>query len=210
MVDHVSGRNVWTVSSATSLRPAGGVLKRAMDMIVAATALIVLFPLLVIVSILVAATSKGPVLFWSRRLGYLGKPFLMPKFRTLHISAPVKSRECLGDAEVHYTPVGKLLRRSSMDELPQFWSILIGNMSLIGPRPLLLNDPAAAQRLKRPLSTRSRPGITGLAQINGRNHLTPRKKVSYDVAYTRLWSWQMEARIIYGTIRYVLTGQGIL
>lgn len=210
MAEDAVGRNAWTVSSRERLRPAGGPLKRAFDIIASATALVSLFPLLVVVSILVAATNKGPVLFWSWRIGYLGKSFYMPKFRTMYVSAPVKSRECLGDARDLYTPIGKFLRLTSIDELPQFWSILKGDMSLIGPRPLLMNDPAAAQRMMRPLSMQSRPGITGLAQINGRNHLTARKKVSYDVAYTRLWSWQMDAKITYGTIRYILTGHGIL
>ncbi|PIQ40337.1 MAG: hypothetical protein COW58_06495 [Thalassolituus sp. CG17_big_fil_post_rev_8_21_14_2_50_53_8] len=171
----IVSRKVWTAASQQSLRPTGGAAKRALDILVSATALIALFPLMVIISILIAATSKGPVLFWSWRIGHLGKPFHMPKFRTMHVSAPVKSRETLGDACALYTPVGKFLRRSSMDELPQLWSILIGDMSLIGPRPLLMNDPAAHKRLQKPLALQSRPGITGLAQINGRNHLTPHK-----------------------------------
>lgn len=210
MVDHASDRNVWAMSSSAPTRPVGGAVKRAMDIFLASIAIVILFPLLVIVAIFVAASSKGPVLFWSWRLGYLGKPFIMPKFRTLRTSAPVKSRECLGDAGAHYAPGGRILRYCSIDELPQIWSILIGDMSLIGPRPLLLNDPAAALRLKRPLAVQSRPGITGLAQINGRNHLTPRKKISYDVAYTRLWSWKLDAKIFVETIHYVLTARGIL
>tara|TARA_R110002072_G_scaffold19469_3_gene72265 strand:- start:554 stop:1279 length:726 start_codon:yes stop_codon:yes gene_type:complete len=207
---HSVRQNALLESKVKTLSPTGGLIKRVIDILVASISLIVLFPLMMVVAALIACTSKGPILFWSWRIGYLGKAFQMPKFRTLYVNAPVKSRESLGDADTLYTPIGKFLRRSSMDELPQFWSILIGDMSLIGPRPLLMNDSTTTQRLNRPLSTLSRPGITGLAQINGRNHLASRKKVSYDVAYARLWSWRLESRIVVETVRYVLTGRGIL
>ena len=205
----MTAKNVSHAKTA-AVNPTGGLAKRAIDIAIASTALIALSPLLILVGILIKATSKGPVVFWSWRTGFLGRPFLMPKFRTLYISAPVESRETLGDAAHLYTPVGRLLRKSSIDEFPQFWSILIGDMSLIGPRPLLMHDIAASQRLARNFALHSRPGITGLAQINGRNHLTPRKKVSYDVAYARHWSWQMEIKIVVGTIRYVFTGYGVI
>lgn len=182
--------------------------KRAFDVLVAGAVLVFASPILLAVWLLVIATSKGPGLFWSERVGLHDGRFMMPKFRTLMTSAPVVPREVLHLSEQQFTPVGQLLRRMSLDELPQLFSVLKGDMSLIGPRPLLPSDPAARQRMLFPAALTVRPGITGLAQVSGRNAVTARRKARLDAFYARSLCFGIDMVLLVKTVRVVLSGHG--
>jgi len=198
-------------AAARSRRPRGSRVKRSFDIVVSASALAVLSPLLVVVWALVRMTSRGPGIFWSQRVGFAGEPFRMPKFRSMYVEAPSHAREALPDAANHVTAIGDFIRRSSIDELPQLWSVLVGDMSLIGPRPLLENDPTT--RLRRndyPEIFTVRPGITGLAQVNGRNHVHGHRKVRYDALYAKRCTAKMDAFILVRTVSVVLNADGVL
>jgi O-antigen biosynthesis protein WbqP len=188
----------------------GGPSKRAFDLAVSAAALVFLSPALIVIALSIRATSPGPALFWSQRVGLRGERFMMPKFRTMRSDAPLMARELMADPAGQVTGVGRFLRKTSLDELPQFIPVFLGRMSLIGPRPLLPCDPGALARLDRPCALRARPGISGLAQIRGRNMLTPEKKARYDEAYARNWSWRLDIKIIWQTIAYVILRKDIL
>lgn len=192
-------------------RPRGHRGKRLFDILSSSLALLALSPLLVTTWIAVRLTSRGPGIYWSQRVGFGGELFLMPKFRSMYQEAPSHAREALPDAANHITWMGDFLRRSSIDELPQLWSVLVGDMSLIGPRPLLDND--ATTRLRRsdyPEIFTVRPGITGLAQVNGRNHVHGHRKVRYDSLYAKRCTWKMDAFILKRTVRVVLSTDGVL
>lgn len=195
----------------TRPRARGNRAKRAFDVLSSAGALLALSPLLITVWALVKLTSPGPGIYWSERVGLGGQLFRMPKFRSMYVEAPSHAREALPDAANHVTWIGAFIRRSSIDELPQLWSVLIGDMSLIGPRPLLEHD--ATTRLRRsdyPEIFTVLPGITGLAQVNGRNHVHGHRKVRYDALYAKRCTWKMDAFILLRTIRVVLSADGIL
>jgi O-antigen biosynthesis protein WbqP len=192
-------------------RPRGHRGKRLFDILSAGGALLVLSPLLIVTWVLVRLTSPGPGIFWSERVGFGGTLFRMPKFRSMYVEAPSHAREALPDAANHVTVMGAFLRRSSIDELPQLWSVLTGDMSLIGPRPLLQNDSVTQLRHDHyPLIFTVRPGITGLAQVNGRNHVHGHRKVRYDGLYARRCTARMDAFILARTIQVVLSADGVL
>src|SRR5262245_60072243 len=160
-------------------------LKRAFDVMAAAILLIVLAPVMLTIWILIIATSSGPALHMSPRVGRYGRLFTMPKFRTMAQGSPSCTRESLDCSEDQITPVGKLLRRTGLDELPQLACILTGEMSFVGPRPLLAEDPTVSERAKFPRVLGVRPGLSGLAQVSGRNLLSPRRKARLDALYAR-------------------------
>lgn len=184
--------------------------KRAMDMLVAGAALVLLAPIMVLVWLLVYVTSGGPGLFWSQRVGRDGRTFWMPKYRTMSEDAPLSPREVLEGADAHITPVGAWLRRSALDELPQLWCILKGDMSIIGPRPLLPSDPGVAARRQFPDAIGARPGLSGLAQVVGRNSVSPRRKARLDAFYARRASFGLDLQIFWRTAGIVLTSRGFL
>lgn len=188
----------------------GGVGKRAFDIVASLAGLVFIAPVLLALAIAVRLTSRGPILFWSMRVGRGGRAFMMPKFRTMRVDAPLVAREALVGTRNLLTPIGGWVRRTSLDELPQLYCVLIGEMSLIGPRPLLPSDPASAARLARPAAMAARPGITGLAQVRGRNFVEPLKKVRYDQAYAEHWCWPLDLKILVDTVRYVVTGRGVM
>lgn len=185
-------------------------VKRALDILVSASALVILAPLMLLIWLAVYVTSGGPGLFWSQRVGRDGCIFWMPKYRTMTEGAPLSPREVLEGADGHITPVGAWLRRSALDELPQLYCILVGDMSVIGPRPLLPNDPAVAARRHFPAATAARPGLSGLAQVVGRNSVTPRRKARLDAFYARRASFGLDAQIFWRTAGIVLTSRGFL
>lgn len=191
-------------------RPVTGASKRAFDALAAAAALVLFAPLMAAIFIAVRLTSPGPGLHWSNRVGRGGCVFRMPKFRTMRCGAPIVARERLSDPDAHITPLGRFLRHTSLDELPQLWSIVAGDMSLIGPRPLIPTDPAVHAREAYPEIARVRPGLSGLAQVSGRNHLTPRKKARYDALYARKQCWMLDLMIIKRTLRIVFSRAGVL
>jgi len=180
--------------------------KRGFDVLLSGGALVLLAPLLVLIGIFVRVKLGCPVLFVQQRPGRWGKPFLLYKFRTM-TDAKNAEGALLGDKE-RLTPFGQFLRSTSMDELPELWNVLKGDMSLVGPRPLLTcylerYSPEQARRHE------VRPGITGWAQINGRNALSWEEKFSLDVWYVDHWSIALDFRIIIRTFLYVLQRRGI-
>lgn len=189
------------------------IFKRVFDLVVSGCALIVLSPFLIILALLVKTTSRGPVLFKQVRTGLNGKPFVIWKFRTMTVQESGTSVVQARRDDHRLTPIGGFLRRSSFDELPQFFNVLRGDMSIVGPRPhAIAHDmhyggmiPTYAERF------RVRPGITGLAQCNGARGPTEtlnkmRRRVRLDLAYVERWSWMMEMRIILKTIRVLSAG----
>ncbi len=170
--------------------------------------LILLFPLL-IVAILIKLSSQGPILHWSKRVGKNNKIFLMPKFRSMKINTPQLATHLLTNPQDHLTPVGAFIRKTSLDELPQLWSVLVGDMSFVGPRPALFNQEDLIKlRTERGVS-RLRPGITGWAQINGRDELPIPLKVEFDNYYFNNASFFLDLKIIFLTAYKVFNAEGV-
>lgn len=185
------------------------VLKRWFDVLAALVGLIVLAPVLLGLGLAVRLDSAGPALHWSRRVGRGNRLFAMPKFRSMRIGAPDVATHLLEDAQAWITPLGRFLRRTSLDELPQLWSVLIGDMSLVGPRPALFNqEDLVALRLKAGVQV-LRPGVTGWAQVNGRDDLPVPEKVRLDAEYLRKRSFLLDIRIIIMTLATAISGRGV-
>ncbi|MDP9263270.1 MAG: sugar transferase [Acidobacteriota bacterium] len=158
---------------------------------------------------LIKLTSKGPVLYWSERIGRNNTTFRMPKFRTMMVGTPPVATHLLSDAERYLTPPGSLLRRTSLDELPQLFSVIAGHMNFVGPRPSLFNQQdLVALRTARGVH-RLVPGVTGWAQVNGRDELPIPAKVEYDAEYLRRRSFWFDLRILFLTAVRVLRGKGV-
>jgi O-antigen biosynthesis protein WbqP len=171
-------------------------MKRVFDFLLAGVLLVALSPLLLAVAVVVRLTSKGPALYWSNRVGRENAIFSMPKFRSMRVNTPQVATHLLGSAGSYLSPVGAFLRRSSLDELPQLWSILRGDLSFVGPRPALFNqDDLVALRTQYGVQ-RLIPGLTGWAQIHGRDHLSIPAKVEYDREYLANRSFALDLRII--------------
>jgi len=183
--------------------------KRATDIAVSGAALLVLAAPLLLLAVLVLATSPGPAIHWSKRVGQGNRLFPMPKFRTMRIDTPQVATHLMRDPRRWLTPVGGFLRRSSLDELPQLFSVFIGDMSLVGPRPALFNqDDLVALRTQAGVD-RLRPGLTGWAQVNGRDELPIPVKVSLDADYLNRRSWAFDLKIIGLTIAGVFRAKGV-
>jgi O-antigen biosynthesis protein WbqP len=185
------------------------VLKRGFDIVASLAGLIVASPVLLLVAIAVRLESPGPALHISRRVGRLNALFPMPKFRTMRIGAPDVATHLLPDPAQWITPLGAFLRRTSLDELPQLWSVLVGDMSLVGPRPALFNqDDLVALRTKAGVHT-LRPGLTGWAQINGRDSLPIPDKARLDADYLAKRSFLLDLKIILTTAMTAFGGRGV-
>lgn len=184
-------------------------MKRLFDLILSFCALSLLsFPMLVI-AVLVGITSKGPTLYWSDRVGINNVIFKMPKFRTMRIETPAVATHLLSDPGQYLTPIGSFLRKTSLDELPQLWSVLKGDMSFVGPRPALFNqDDLIALRTAKSVH-RLIPGITGWAQINGRDELPIPVKVSFDEYYLKKQSFLFDLKILWMTFLKVIKREGV-
>lgn len=184
-------------------------MKRVFDLLVALLAGLVLLIPLVVLAVLVRLTSKGPALYWSDRVGRHNHIFKMPKFRTMRVDTPAVATHLLRDPDTYLTPIGPFLRKSSLDELPQLWSILKGDMSLVGPRPALFNqDDLVALRTESGVHELV-PGLTGWAQINGRDELPIPDKVKLDVEYLQRRSMRFDLTILWRTALSVLRREGI-
>jgi O-antigen biosynthesis protein WbqP len=184
-------------------------MKRAVDMAGAAAGLVLLSPFLLAIGLAVRLESPGPALHWSKRVGRRNAIFLMPKFRTMRTDAPDVATHLLDDPDRWITPFGHFLRRTSLDELPQLWSVLVGHMSLVGPRPALFNqDDLVALRTQAGVDA-LRPGLTGWAQINGRDELPIPEKVRLDREYLEKMSLGFDLKIMAGTARAAVTGRGV-
>ena len=184
-------------------------MKRSFDILIAlAAGLLLLLPALLI-ALAIKLTSAGPVLYWSERVGRHNRLFRMPKFRSMYVDAPTVATHLLHDPARWITPLGGFLRVSSLDELPQLWSVLKGDMSLVGPRPALFNQHDLIA-LRNELGVHSlRPGLTGWAQINGRDEIPVPEKVELDAWYLAHRSLALDARILVATGMKVLRKEGV-
>ena len=183
--------------------------KRVFDLLLAAVLLLLLSPLLLVLAAVVRLTSTGPAVYWSERVGRGNRIFRMPKFRSMRVDAPQVATHLLPDPASLLTPVGGLLRRSSMDELPQLWSILKGDLSFVGPRPALFNqDDLIALRIAYGVD-KLVPGLTGLAQISGRDELSIPAKVELDREYVRRRSVRFDLYILLRTFGKAVRAEGI-
>ncbi|MBB3309685.1 O-antigen biosynthesis protein WbqP [Rhizobium sp. BK196] len=184
-------------------------MKRAADLFLALAASLILIVPIGIVALCVRLTSPGPVLYWSNRVGRRNEIFRMPKFRSMRIDTPTVATHLLDDPSRYLTPIGGFLRKSSLDELPQLWCILKGEMSFVGPRPALYNqDDLIALRTAEGVDALL-PGLTGWAQVNGRDELPIPEKVKFDVDYLQRRSFLMDMRILAMTVGKVLGSKGI-
>ena len=185
-------------------------MKRVFDIFLCCPAALILFVPVLLVAMAVRLTSKGPALYWSDRVGRNNVIFKMPKFRSMLLGTPAVATHLLADAQSHLTPIGSFLRKTSLDELPQLWSILVGNMSFVGPRPALFNQQdLIALRTAQGVHTLV-PGLTGWAQVNGRDELPIPEKVKLDVAYLQRQSLWFDLSILWLTFVKVLRRDGVL
>jgi len=184
-------------------------MKRLYDLVLALVAGAILLVPILIVGLLVMLTSKGPVLYWSDRVGQNNVIFRMPKFRTMRVGTPAVATHLLTDPHAYLTPIGGFLRKSSLDELPQLWSILAGDMSFVGPRPALFNqDDLIALRTQYGVHELM-PGLTGWAQINGRDELPIPDKVALDVEYLQKRSFWFDVNVLWLTLIKVVRRDGV-
>lgn len=184
-------------------------VKRALDLIISGFALVVLLLPMLAIALLIKVESSGPALYWSDRVGRRGGVFRMPKFRSMRTDTPVVATHLLRDPERYITQMGRLLRRTSLDELPQLYSVMVGDMSLVGPRPALFNqNDLIALRTEHEVDS-LRPGITGWAQINGRDELPISEKVAFDVEYLQRRSLVFDLKILFLTFWRVVTAHGV-
>ena len=184
-------------------------MKRLFDLILAAVATLILLVPCSVVALLVKLTSPGPILYWSDRVGRNNHIFKMPKFRSMRVGTPAVATHLLADPASHLTPIGGFLRKSSLDELPQMWSIIVGDMSFVGPRPALFNqNDLVAQRTEVGVHELV-PGLTGWAQVNGRDELPIPEKVKLDAEYLQRQSLSFDMRILWLTFVKVLRRDGV-
>lgn len=184
-------------------------MKRLFDLLLALLAAVLLVIPVFVIALMIKLTSPGPALYWSDRVGRHNRIFKMPKFRSMRIGTPAVATHLLTYPKVYLTPIGSLLRKSSLDELPQLWSIFVGDMSFVGPRPALFNqDDLIALRTKFGVHELV-PGLTGWAQINGRDELPIPEKVKLDVAYLCRQSFWFDIQILWLTFVKVIRRDGV-
>jgi O-antigen biosynthesis protein WbqP len=184
-------------------------MKRLFDLIIALVAFFVLLLPIITITILVRITSAGPALYWSDRVGINNTIFKMPKFRSMKVNTPAVATHLLQDPKSVLTPIGQFLRRTSLDELPQLWCILKGDMSFVGPRPALFNqDDLISLRTEQGIHALV-PGLTGWAQINGRDELPISEKVALDEEYLLKRSFVFDLKILWFTFLKVLSSDGV-
>lgn len=184
-------------------------MKRLFDFSLALVALVLLALPLCLLAIAIKMTSPGPVLYWSERVGRGNRIFKMPKFRSMRVGTPALATHLLAHPEQYLTSIGPLLRKTSLDEVPQLWSILAGDMSFVGPRPALFNQhDLIALRTARGVHTLV-PGLTGWAQVNGRDELSIADKVDFDAQYLRNQSFALDLSILWKTFAQVCKSDGV-
>ena len=184
-------------------------MKRSFDCVMVLLLLCILSLPMFVVAVLVRLTSKGPVLYWSDRIGVNNAVFRMPKFRTMRIDTPAVATHLLEKPDIYLTPIGSFLRKFSLDELPQLWSIIKGDMSFVGPRPALYNqDDLVELRTQRGIH-KLIPGVTGWAQVNGRDELPIPIKVEFDEYYLNNRSFSLDLIILWMTLVKVLKREGV-
>lgn len=184
-------------------------IKRSFDVVLSLILLLICMVPALLISLVIKLTSRGPAVHWSKRVGRNNKIFLMPKFRSMTIDTPQVATHLLATSQNYVTPVGAFLRKSSLDELPQLWSVFTGDMSFVGPRPALFNqDDLVALRTQHGIE-KLRPGVTGWAQVNGRDELSIPVKVQYDKEYLEKQSFVFDLRIMFLTFVKVFRAEGI-
>jgi O-antigen biosynthesis protein WbqP len=184
-------------------------IKRIFDFCTALILLLIAAPPMVIIALAIRLTSRGPALHWSERVGRNNIIFKMPKFRTLRLGAPDVATHLMNDVETYLTPFGDFLRTTSLDELPQLWSVLKGDMSLVGPRPALHNqEDLVALRTEKKIHELT-PGITGWAQINGRDEISIPEKVALDEYYMQNQTLWLDIKILWRTVFKVAKKEGV-
>ena len=174
--------------------------KRIFDIVLSSSLLMMALPLCFLVSIIIKLSSPGPILHWSNRIGVGNRAFLMPKFRSMIVGTPEISSERLKSPEKYLTLTGKILRMTSFDEVPQFFSVLIGDMSLVGPRPALSNQVSLIKKRTELGISNISPGITGLAQVKARDNLNDVEKIALDLEYLKKMSLLLDVKILFLTI----------
>jgi O-antigen biosynthesis protein WbqP len=184
-------------------------MKRSFDLVLALIVAFILGLPFLIVAIVVRLTSSGPALYWSDRVGKHNIIFKMPKFRTMQVGTPAVATHLLSDSGQYLTPVGSFLRKSSLDELPQVWNILIGDMSFVGPRPALFNQDDLIYLRTQNGVDKLVPGLTGWAQVNGRDELSIPDKVQYEVEYLQKQSFWFDMKILGLTFLKVVRRVGV-
>jgi len=184
-------------------------MKRLFDFLSALIITVIIIAPSLIIALLIKITSKGSILFWSKRIGINNKIFLMPKFRTMTQDTPDVATHLLKDPDQFLTSIGPFLRRTSLDEIPQLYSVLLGDMSLVGPRPALFNQEDLINLRTEKGIHKLKPGITGWAQVNGRDEITIPEKVSLEEEYSDKMSWKMDMCILWLTFVKVLKKDSI-
>lgn len=185
------------------------VIKVGLDIVMSMCLIIILLIPMLVIALLVKTTSKGPVLFKQERYGINSKKFTIYKFRTMYIETPELSNQEFRDIENFVTPIGKVLRKFSLDELPQLFNIIMGNMSFIGPRPLAESDISVVEMRKLSGADRIKPGITGLAQVNGRNNILDSQKAYFDKIYVENISFLSDLKIFIRTLLNVTFAKNV-
>jgi O-antigen biosynthesis protein WbqP len=184
-------------------------MKRFFDLVLALFVTFVLILPILVLAIVVRLTSSGPALYWSKRVGRCNIIFKMPKFRTMQVGTPAVATHLLANSGQYLTPVGSFLRKSSLDELPQLWSILVGDMTFVGPRPALFNQEDLIALRAQYGVDQLVPGLTGWAQVNGRDELSIPDKVQYDVEYLQRQSFWFDVKILGLTLLKVVRRDGV-
>jgi len=184
-------------------------MKRLSDLLIVLFASFLLAIPMLVLSILIFFTSTGSTIYWSERVGQFNRRFNMPKFRSMRESAPVVATHLLKNPDMYLTPIGSFLRKSSLDELPQLWSVLKGDMSIVGPRPALFNQDNLISLRKEREIDKLKPGITGWAQVNGRDELSISDKIAFDVEYLNKQSFWFDMKILWMTLLKVTKGNEV-
>lgn len=185
-------------------------MKRLIDLVLSLVVALLLVGPIFFVAVAVRLTSKGPALYWSDRVGQDNQIFKMPKFRSMRIDTPAVATHLLQNPDKWLTPIGSFLRKSSLDELPQLWSIFKGDMSFVGPRPALFNQDDLIKLRTEKGVHQLRPGLTGWAQVNGRDELPIAQKVQLDAEYLQRKSFFFDMKILWATVAKVLARDGVL
>lgn len=184
-------------------------MKRIIDLILVVAVFFISVIPMILVALAVRLTSTGPVIYWSDRVGKNNKIFSMPKFRSMYVDTPAVATHLLNDPCSYLTPIGSFLRRTSLDEFPQLWSIFVGDMSFVGPRPALFNQFDLIELRDRCGVSNLLPGVTGWAQINGRDELSVEEKVRFDLDYLQRKSIFFDVKIILITVLMVFSRKGV-
>lgn len=183
--------------------------KKFFDIAIGFVLLLLCIPLLILISLIIKSTSEGPILYWSDRVGKKNKIYKMPKFRTMKVNTPEVATHLLADPNSYITTIGSILRRTSLDELPQLICLISGDMSLVGPRPALYNQNDLIELRTMKGVDQLVPGITGWAQVNGRDELSVNDKLKFDVEYLSKKSFLFDLKIIALTITKVVSQDNV-